>query len=88
MFMKHKMVLPLFVTIVGDKKVSQLKQADVNDFFEVVQKLPTRDGAMTFASAVFGGGRHLALPLHCGPRVASGSTRASRTKVEAPGAGF
>jgi integrase len=42
MFTKHKTVLPLFVTIVGDKKVSQLKQADVNDFFEVVQKLPTR----------------------------------------------
>jgi len=35
-------VLPLFLKIVGDKKVSQLKQADVNRFFEVVQKLPPR----------------------------------------------
>src|SRR5206468_683333 len=42
MFTKHKTVLPLFVMIVGDKKVSQLKQADVNEFFEVVQKLPPR----------------------------------------------
>jgi integrase len=42
MFLKHKTVLPLFLRIVGDKKVSQLKQADINGFFEVVQKLPPR----------------------------------------------
>ncbi|MEF8701203.1 MAG: DUF6538 domain-containing protein [Candidatus Accumulibacter sp. UW26] len=39
---KHAIVLPLFLEIVGDKAVSDLKQADVRRFFSLLNKLPPR----------------------------------------------
>jgi integrase len=42
MFKKHSTVLPLFIEIVGDKHINQLKQSDVNDFFKLIQLLPPR----------------------------------------------
>lgn len=40
MLKKHKPVLSMFIDVVGDKPVSALKQADINDFFEVLTTLP------------------------------------------------
>jgi integrase len=40
MLTKHKLVLPLFLEVVGDKPVSSIKQADVNRFFDTVLNLP------------------------------------------------
>jgi integrase len=42
MFKKHQTVLPLLVASVGNKPVDQIKQADLNRFFQVVCKLPPR----------------------------------------------
>ncbi|MEW8194023.1 MAG: site-specific integrase [Candidatus Thiodiazotropha sp.] len=42
MYKKHKTVLPMFVELVGNKPVNDIKQADIVDFFDVVQKLPPR----------------------------------------------
>ena len=39
---KHSVVLPLFLLLVGDRRVSDIKQADVNNFFALIQKLPPR----------------------------------------------
>lgn len=44
MLKKHKPVLTMFVDLVGDKPVSGLRQADINDFFEVLSSLPPRWG--------------------------------------------
>lgn len=42
MFKKHRPVLTMFVEVIGDKPIDELKQADINDFFDVVCKLPPR----------------------------------------------
>lgn len=42
MFKKHQPVLNMFLEIVGDKPVDQLKQADINEFFDLVCRLPPR----------------------------------------------
>jgi hypothetical protein len=42
MFRKHQTCLPLFLEIVGDKPVSDLKQTDVNEFFKTLLRLPPR----------------------------------------------
>jgi integrase len=43
MFKKHSAVLPMFRDVIGaSKPVSAIKQADVNDFFKLVNKLPPR----------------------------------------------
>lgn len=42
MLMKHKAVLPVMLEIIGDKPVSELKQADLMHFFDVLLKLPPR----------------------------------------------
>lgn len=42
MMKKHRAVLPIFIEIVGDKPVSQLRQTDIVDYFTLVQKLPPR----------------------------------------------
>jgi len=42
MFKKHGAVLPLMLDVIGDKPVHDLRQADLNRFFVVVQKLPPR----------------------------------------------
>jgi integrase len=39
---KHQTVLPLLVTSIGDKPVNQIKQADLNQFFDLISKLPPR----------------------------------------------
>lgn len=39
---KLSMVLRLFLTVVGDKPIGQLRQLDINRFFNVVNKLPPR----------------------------------------------
>ncbi len=39
---KHAFVLPLLLEIVGDKAVSDLKQADIRRFFSLLNKLPLR----------------------------------------------
>jgi integrase len=40
MYKKHKTVLPIFLKIIGDKQVNDLKQADINKFFKLIQLLP------------------------------------------------
>lgn len=42
MYRKHKPVLSMFLDIVGDKPINEIKQADVNEFFELVCRLPPR----------------------------------------------
>lgn len=42
MFKKYNAVLPLFLEVVGDKKVDQLKQIDIEDFCHLICKLPPR----------------------------------------------
>jgi hypothetical protein len=42
MLKKHRTVLPLLVSVVGDKRVNQIKQADLNRFFDLVCHLPPR----------------------------------------------
>lgn len=42
MFKKHSTVLPLLLSVVGDKPVSLVRQADINRFFDIVHRLPPR----------------------------------------------
>lgn len=42
MFKKYSAVLPLFLEVVGDKKVDQLKQIDIENFCLFICKLPPR----------------------------------------------
>ena len=42
MFKKYSAVLPMFLQVVGDKPISELKQSDVNDYFKLIQYLPPR----------------------------------------------
>lgn len=42
MFKKHKPVLTMLVEIIGDKPIDELRQADINDFFELLGNLPPR----------------------------------------------
>jgi integrase len=42
MFKKHQPVLSMLLDVVGDKPVKSLKQADINDFFSLLEKLPPR----------------------------------------------
>lgn len=42
MLKKHRTVLPMFLEIVGDKSVTSLRQADLNEFFRLIQELPPR----------------------------------------------
>lgn len=44
MFKKHKAVLPMLLDVVGDKCINELRQADINNFFELVGRLPPRWG--------------------------------------------
>jgi uncharacterized protein DUF6538 len=40
MLAKHKIALPAFLAIVGDKPVPQIRQADIKRFFAILNKLP------------------------------------------------
>lgn len=42
MFKKHKTVLPMLLDVVGDKPINELRQADINGFFELLGNLPPR----------------------------------------------
>lgn len=42
MFKKHRPVLMMLLDVVGDKPVSEIKQADINAFFVLLEKLPPR----------------------------------------------
>ncbi|MEO6825095.1 MAG: site-specific integrase [Nitrosospira sp.] len=42
MFKKHNQVLPMLREIIGNKPINELKQADINGFFELLELLPTR----------------------------------------------
>ena len=42
MFKKHKPVLTMLIEVIGDKPINELKQADINDFFELLGNLPPR----------------------------------------------
>jgi integrase len=42
MFKKHKPVLSMLLEVVGNKPINELKQADINDFFELLERLPPR----------------------------------------------
>lgn len=42
MFKKHRPVLSMLLEVIGDKPVNQLKQADINNFFELLGRLPPR----------------------------------------------
>jgi integrase len=40
MLPKHRGVLPMFLEIVGDKPITDIKQADIKGFFTLLNKLP------------------------------------------------
>ena len=42
MFRKHQTVLPMFLEFTGNKPINDLKQADINGFFALLEKLPPR----------------------------------------------
>ncbi|MEK6663088.1 MAG: DUF6538 domain-containing protein [Pseudomonadota bacterium] len=42
MFKKHKPVLTMLLDVVGNKPITQLKQADINEFFDLLKNLPPR----------------------------------------------
>lgn len=42
MLKKHQGVLPLFLELIGNKPVTAIRQADINRFLDLVQKLPPR----------------------------------------------
>jgi integrase len=42
MFKKHRPVLTMFLEVVGNKPVNDIKQADINKFFSLLHKLPPR----------------------------------------------
>ena len=42
MFKKHKPVLTMLLDVVGDKPISDLRQSDINEFFELLGNLPPR----------------------------------------------
>ena len=42
MFKKHEVALPMLKELIGDIPITELKQAHINDFFSIVQKLPPR----------------------------------------------
>ena len=42
MMKKHNFVMPMFLSVVGDKSVQDLRQTDIMDFFKVVHHLPPR----------------------------------------------
>lgn len=42
MFGKHQPVLMMLLDVIGDKPVNELRQADVNGFFALLEKLPPR----------------------------------------------
>lgn len=46
MLKEHQLVLPLFLEVIGDKPVDQIKQRDINGFFELLCRLPPRWGGM------------------------------------------
>ena len=45
---KLQSTLPILLELVGDKPVNTILQADINDFFDQVQKLPVRRDAKIF----------------------------------------
>lgn len=42
MFQKHQAVIPMLLEVVGDKPITELKQADINAFFALLGNLPPR----------------------------------------------
>lgn len=42
MFKKHKPVLAMLLEVVGDKPVDELRQFDINEFYELLGRLPPR----------------------------------------------
>ncbi|MFZ2161969.1 MAG: DUF6538 domain-containing protein [Sideroxyarcus sp.] len=42
MFKKHMAVLPMLIDVIGNKPITELKQADINDFFDLLGNLPPR----------------------------------------------
>lgn len=42
MLKKHQQVLPMLLEMVGNKPVLDIRQADINNFFELLDKLPPR----------------------------------------------
>ncbi|MGE3349489.1 MAG: DUF6538 domain-containing protein [Ramlibacter sp.] len=46
MFKKHKAVLPLMLVVIGEKQINELRQADLNRFFTIIQKLPPHWSAL------------------------------------------
>ena len=52
-FTKLNATLPIFVELIGNKAINQILQADVNSYFEEVQKLPVRRDAKIFSGMSF-----------------------------------
>lgn len=42
MFKKHQFVLAMLLEVIGDKPIDELRQGDLNDFFELLDHLPPR----------------------------------------------
>ncbi|WP_374475503.1 DUF6538 domain-containing protein [Zoogloea sp.] len=40
MLTKHKIVLPIFLDIIGDKPISEIRQAEIKGFFATINRLP------------------------------------------------
>ena len=52
-FTKLNATLPIFVELIGNKAINQILQADVNSYFEEVQKLPVRRDAKILSGMSF-----------------------------------
>jgi integrase len=42
MYKKHQAVLPMFLELVGDRTVNELRQLDIDEFFKLICRLPPR----------------------------------------------
>ena len=42
MMQKHKTAMPLFLEVIGDKPTSEIRQADIVEFFDLLERLPSK----------------------------------------------
>ncbi|PPD35833.1 MAG: hypothetical protein CTY19_01955 [Methylomonas sp.] len=70
---KLKSTLPIFIELVGDKPITNILQADVNNYFDQVQKLPIRHDAKMFR----GMSLKKIIATHTGRCIAEGTFRST-----------
>lgn len=70
---KLKSTLPIFIELVGDKPITNILQADVNHYFDQVQKLPIRHDAKMYR----GMSLKKIIATHSGRCIAEGTFRST-----------